>query len=117
VRQLLLLTRLAHGAAAITVRDALRMATLEGARCLGRSDIGTLAAGRRADIALFDLRDVGYSGAADPVAALLLCAPTRVHTLVIEGRVVVEDRELRTLRLAPVLSHHKTLCARLNLAS
>src|ERR1019366_3043908 len=46
VRQALLLTRLAHGAAAINVRDALRMATTEGARCLGRDDIGTLQAGK-----------------------------------------------------------------------
>ena len=80
VRQALLLTRLARGAAAINVRDALRMATIEGARCLGRDDIGTLQAGKRADIALFDLQDVGYSGAEDPVAALLVCAPTPVHT-------------------------------------
>ena len=113
VRQALLLTRLAQGAAAINVRDALRMATVEGARCLGRDDIGSIAAGKRADIALFDLRDVGYSGAEDPVAALLLCAPTRVHTLVIEGRVVVEDGELRTLRMGPVLARHRRMAAKM----
>ena len=113
VRQALLLTRLARGAAAINVRDALRMATIEGARCLGRDDIGTLQAGKRADIALFDLQDVGYSGAEDPVAALLLCAPTSVHTLVIDGRVVVENRELRTLRLDPVLARHRRMAAKI----
>ena len=113
VRQALLLTRLAHGAAAINVPDALRMATIEGARCLGRDDIGTLQAGKRADIALFDLQDVGYSGAEDPVAALLLCAPAPVHTLVIEGRVVVENRQLRTLRLDPVLARHRRMAAKI----
>ena len=46
----------ANGAAALGVRDALRMATVEGARCLGRDDIGTLEPGKRADIAMFDLR-------------------------------------------------------------
>jgi 8-oxoguanine deaminase len=107
VRQALLLTRIAHGAAALNVRNALEMATREGARCLGRDDIGTLAAGNRADIALFDLQDLGYSGAEDPVAALLLCAPSRVHTLLIEGRVVVEDRELQTVNLEPVLKRHR----------
>jgi 8-oxoguanine deaminase len=117
VRQALLLTRLARGAAAINVKDALRMATIEGARCLGRDDIGTLEAGKRADVALFDLRGIGYSGAEDPVAALLLCAPSPVHTLVIEGRVVVENSELRTLRLDPVLEQHRRMAARITKGS
>ena len=111
-RQALLLTRLAHGAAAITVKDALHMATVEGARCLGRSDIGTLERGKRADVALFDLRDPAYSGAEDPVSALLLCAPTGVHTLVVEGRVVVEDHNLQTLSLDPILRRHRRIAAR-----
>jgi len=112
-RQALLLNRLAHGAAALNVREALRMATVEGARCLGRDDIGTLETGQRADIALFDLRDVGYSGAEDALSALLLCAPGRVDTLVVEGRVVVEDHEIRTLSLAPVLIRHRRAAARI----
>ena len=112
-RQALLLNRLAHGAAALTVQQALRMATVEGARCLGRSDIGSLEVGRRADVALFDLRDVGYSGAEDAVSGLLLCAPTRVHTLVVEGRVVVENGELRTVALEPVLARHRRLAAKM----
>ncbi len=113
VRQALLLTRLARGAASINVRDALRMATVEGARCLGREDIGALATGNRADIALFDLRGTGYSGAEDPVAALLLCAPSPVHTLVIDGRIVVENHELRTLRIEPVLARHRRMAAKI----
>ena len=112
-RQALLLQRLRHGAAALTVRDALRMATIEGARCLGRDDIGSLEPGKRADIALFDLRALGYSGAGDPVSALLLCAPARAHTLVVNGRIVVEDGELRTLRIDPVIARHRRLAARL----
>ncbi|HMD99333.1 MAG TPA: 8-oxoguanine deaminase [Terriglobia bacterium] len=112
-RQALLLNRLAHGAAALNVGDALRMATAEGARCLGRSDIGSLEVGKRADIALFDLRDVGYSGAGDTVSALLLCAPSRVETLVVEGRVVVENHELKTLSLGPVLDRHRRLAAKI----
>lgn len=112
-RQALLLNRLAHGASALTVRQALWMATRGGAQCLGRDDIGSLEAGKRADIALFDLRDIGYSGAEDGVAALLLCAPTRVHTLVVEGRVVVENHELKTLRLDPVVVRHRRLAAKI----
>ncbi len=112
-RQALLLNRLAHGAAAIKAHEALRMATVGGAECLGRDDIGVIAAGKRADIALFDLRDVGYSGAEDPVPALVLCAPTRVETLVVEGRVVVENHVLKTLALEPVLARHRKFAAKI----
>jgi len=112
-RQALLLNRLAHGAAALSVPEALRMATADGAACLGRDDIGSLEPGKRADIALFDLREAGYSGAGDAVSALLLCAPAGVHTLVVEGRVVVEDRELRTVRIEALLRRHRRLAAAL----
>jgi cytosine/adenosine deaminase-related metal-dependent hydrolase len=110
-RQALLLQRLKHGAEALGVRQALRMATVEGARCLGRGDIGSLEPGKRADLALFDLRGVGYSGAGDAVSALLLCAPARVATLVVEGRVVVEEGELRTIGLERTLARHRKLAA------
>jgi cytosine/adenosine deaminase-related metal-dependent hydrolase len=112
-RQALLLNRLAHGASALEAREALRIATVGGAACLGRDDIGILAVGKRADIALFDLRDVGYSGAEDVAAALVLCAPTRVETLIVEGRVVVENHELRTVTLDPILARHRRLAAKM----
>ena len=114
-RQALLLNRLAHGASALGVQQALRMATVEGARCLGRSDLGSLEPGKRADIALFDLRDVGYSGAGDALSALLLCAPTRVHTLVVEGRVVVESGRLQTVPLEAILTRHNHLVSKVTL--
>jgi cytosine/adenosine deaminase-related metal-dependent hydrolase len=112
-RQALLLQRLAHGAAALKVREALRMATVEGARCLGRDDIGSLETGKRADMAIFELREVGYSGAGDALSALLLCAPAHVTTLIVEGKVVVEGGELRTLALGPILTRHRTLSRKL----
>jgi len=110
-RQALLLQRLANGAAAISVTQALRMATTGGAQCLGRTDIGSLEPGMRADIALFDLRDPVYSGAEDPVAALLLCAPTAVRTLVVEGRVVVDEHKLTTINMEPILALHRGIAA------
>jgi 8-oxoguanine deaminase len=112
-RQALLLGRVARGADAVKVEEALTMATAGGAACLGRKDIGALEPGRRADVALFDLRDVGYSGAGDPLLALLLCAPTRVHTLIVDGRPVVEEGALRTLDLEPVLERHRRIAARM----
>lgn len=113
VRQALLLQRLRNGAAAVGVSDVLRMATRGGARCLGRDDIGSIQPGKRADIALFDLRGLSYSGAGDPVCALVLCAPAAVDTLVVEGRVVVENGELRSISLDPVLRRHRHASARL----
>ncbi|MFB3815033.1 MAG: 8-oxoguanine deaminase [Terriglobales bacterium] len=111
VRQALLLNRLAHGAAALTVPQALRMATVEGARCLGRDDIGSIEVGKRADLALFDLADPAYSGGEDALSALLLCAPTHVRTLVIEGQVAVENGELLTVPMLPVWKRHRRIAS------
>lgn len=107
VRQALLLARLARGAESMQVLDALKMATVGGAACLGREDIGRLEPGKAADIAIFSLDDIGYSGAGDPVGALLLCHPSRVDTLIINGRIVVENRQLQTLDLPPILEAHR----------
>jgi 8-oxoguanine deaminase len=112
-RQALLLGRVARGADAVKVEEALKMATAGGAACLGRTDIGALEVGKRADIALFDLRDVGYSGAGDPLLGLLLCAPTRVHTLIVNGRPVVEDGAIRTIALERVVARHGRIAARM----
>ncbi len=111
VRQALLLHRLGMGADAVTVAAALRMATVEGARCLGRADLGSIEPGKRADIALFDLSDPAYSGAEDAASALVLCAPTTVHTLIVEGRVVVDGRRLQTLVLDRVLQRHRRIAS------
>lgn len=107
VRQALLLQRVTNGAGAMTVQDALRLGTLGGARCLGRDEVGALKPGMCADVAIFSLDDVGYSGAGDPLAAMVLCAPTRVRTLLVNGRVVVEDGQLLTCDLSKVLPEHR----------
>jgi 8-oxoguanine deaminase len=112
-RQALLLQRVVHGPSALTVNDALEMATLEGARCLGRSDLGSLEPGKPADIALFNLEALGYSGAGDPLSALLLCAPTAVDTLIINGRITIEKGELQTVAITPVLRHHRQIARRI----
>jgi cytosine/adenosine deaminase-related metal-dependent hydrolase len=93
----LVLGRAAAGPAALTVRDTLELATLQGARCLGRDDeLGHLSVGALADIALWPMDEPGQAGIADPVAALVL-GPTRpVHTLLVDGTVVVDGGELRT---------------------
>jgi 8-oxoguanine deaminase len=91
VRQALLLNRLRYGASAITHLDALRWASEGSARCLGRTDIGTIAEGRQADLAFFTLDDLRFSGAADPIAALVLCGAQKADRVMIAGKWTVED--------------------------
>ncbi len=94
VRQALLAAR-SRGASAMTARDALRIATRGGARCLGRDDVGSLEIGKRADVALFRVDGLSFAGAdADPLAALVFCAPQRVEHLFVEGRAVVRNGRL-----------------------
>jgi 8-oxoguanine deaminase len=106
-RQALLLQRIIHGPAALKVQDVLEMATLGGARCLGREDVGRLEAGQVADIAIFDLEELNYSGAGDPLGALVLCAPTTVETLIIGGRIVVKDHQIQTIDVEKVKHKHR----------
>jgi 8-oxoguanine deaminase len=88
LRQALLLHRVTGGAAGMTVNEVLEMATLGGAGCLGRTDVGAVEAGRACDLAVFDLKAVGYDGADDPVAALLLCHPEPARAVVVGGDVI-----------------------------
>ena len=113
-RQALLLQRVGLGPSAMTARQALELATLNGARVLGRDDIGCLAPGMAADFAAFDLRSVTMAGALhDPVAGLVFCAPGRSSCVVVDGRVVVENGELRTVDLPVVLERHNRLSLKL----
>jgi cytosine/adenosine deaminase-related metal-dependent hydrolase len=97
LRGALLMARVRGGPAALTAREALELATRHGARCLGREDeLGRLAAGALADVALWRMDDAGRAGIADPVAALVLGPPRPVHTLLVGGEPVVEEGGLRT---------------------
>jgi cytosine/adenosine deaminase-related metal-dependent hydrolase len=97
-RQAMLLARVGHGPAAMTARQALEIATLGGARVLGRDDIGALAPGMAADLVAFDVAGLAQAGAeGDPVAALVFCTPGRAALSVINGRVVVREGRLLTL--------------------
>lgn len=117
-RQALLLARVGFGPDAMTAREALDIATLGGARVLGRDDIGALAPGMAADFVAFDLRQPLFAGALhDPVAALVFCAPSQVALSVIDGRIVVKDGVLQTVELGPVIERHNRLAAELAAAA
>ena len=112
-RQAMLLQRVANGADAMSAREALEVATLGGAEVLGRSDCGSLEPGKRADIAIWDMSGIEAAGAWDPVAALMLCGPTKVRDLFVEGRQVVRDGHVTTLDLPRVIEDQNRLARRL----
>ncbi len=112
-RQALLLQRVARGADAMSAREALEIATLGGAQVLGRRDCGSLEPGKRADLAIWDVSGIEGAGSWDPVASLLLCGPTRVRDLYVEGRAVVREGQMVTLDLPAVIERQNRLAARL----
>jgi len=98
VRHALLFARARGGPTELTVRDALEMGTMGGARVLGREDeIGSLEAGKLADIALWRLDTLSHVDIHDPVAALVLGAPPPLELLLVQGRPVVERGRLVTV--------------------
>ena len=98
-RLALYLQRLRYGASAVTHFDALRWATSGSATVLGRDDIGQLAAGKQADLALFKLDDLAFAGSHDPIAALLLCNAQRADRVMIAGTWRVTDGAIVDLDL------------------
>jgi cytosine/adenosine deaminase-related metal-dependent hydrolase len=93
-----------------TARETLELATLGGAAVLRRDDIGVLAAGKAADIVAFRVDDLAHAGSlADPVAALLTCAPAQAWLSVINGQVVVEAGQFLPFELGPVIEAHNRI--------
>ena len=112
-RMAMLLQRVARGADAMAAREALEIATLGGASVLGRDDLGAIEVGKRADLAIWDVSGIEAAGSWDPVAALVLCGPTRVRDLIVEGRQVVRGGQLATLDLPHLLERQRGLARRL----
>jgi cytosine/adenosine deaminase-related metal-dependent hydrolase len=94
LKQALLLARGRDGPEALTARQALRLATRGGAAVLGRPNLGSLEPGRSADLAVWRTDGLVFTGANDPVAALVLGGPHRVDRLLVRGENVVVDGHL-----------------------
>ncbi|HZB23565.1 MAG TPA: 8-oxoguanine deaminase [Gaiellaceae bacterium] len=90
VKQALLVARARGGPEALTARDALRLGTRGSAAVLGRDDLGSLEPGKCADFAVWG-DDWIFSGADDPVAALVFGGPHPVSALYVGGREVIAD--------------------------
>ncbi|MEM9678485.1 MAG: amidohydrolase family protein, partial [Pseudomonadota bacterium] len=91
VRHALMINRLTYDAASVTHFDAFRWATEGSARCLGRDDIGKIAVGKQADLAMYTLDELRFSGAGDPLAALVLCGAHSADRVMVAGEWRVED--------------------------
>ena len=90
----------------LLVQDALRWATEGGAKCLGREDIGRIAVGGMADLALFTLDAPRFSGAHDPLAALVLCGAHRADRVMVNGEWRVIDGQPVGIDLGALLAEH-----------
>ena len=109
-RQALLLQRVLGGSGALEAREALEMATLGGARVLGRDDIGSLTPGMAADFVAFDLNQIGFVGThTDLVAALIFCHTVNVDYSVINGRIVIDNGHLTTIDLPLIMERHNVI--------
>ncbi|MEM9451617.1 MAG: 8-oxoguanine deaminase [Cyanobacteria bacterium P01_E01_bin.6] len=85
-------------ASAMTARDVLEIATLGGAKVLGRDDIGAIAPGMSADLIAVNCDRPQFAGALhDPVAALIFCQADRVDYSIINGRIIVKQGQLTTI--------------------
>lgn len=101
-------------AAAMTAREALELATVGGAKVLGRDDIGYLAAGMSADFIAINLDRPELAGAHhDPIAALIFCQVNTVDYSFINGRKVVDQGRLTPIELETLVEKHNRLAHQL----
>jgi cytosine/adenosine deaminase-related metal-dependent hydrolase len=114
IKQALLVARGRDGPAALTVREALRLATRGGADLLGRGDVGAIEPGRCADLAVWRTDMLELAGARDPVAGLVLSAPHRVDRLLVGGEDVVRDGELVRASEQQIAQEHRRQAEKFN---
>jgi 5-methylthioadenosine/S-adenosylhomocysteine deaminase len=114
MRSAALLQKLAHGPEVLPAARVLRMATIDGARALGlEQEIGSIEAGKRADVIVVDLNQLHSSPSPDVVSALVYSAQTSdVRATLIDGRPVMRDRQLLTLNESAVIEEaNREACA------
>ncbi len=113
VRHSLLQQRLRYRPEQITAETVLRWASKGSASLLQRDDIGEIAVGQKADLAIFDLNELRFSGSGDPIAALVVCGAHAVNRLMIGGKWVIENNEHRAYVAGELLEKHSKLAEKL----
>lgn len=113
-RQAMLLQRVGGNPAALSAREALKLATRGGAAVLGRDDTGSIVPGMAADFVAFRLDNIAFAGAThDPIAALIFCQPGTVDVSVINGKLVIQDGRLLTAELPILIEQHNRMSRQL----
>lgn len=107
VRAAFLLQRGRYGVTKVSHKDALRWATKGSAACVGRPELGEIAVGKRADLALYKLDELRFSGYGDPLAALVLCGAHRADRVMINGHWTVIDGAIPGLDVAGLMRRHQ----------
>jgi len=106
VRAAFLLQRARYGVSRVSHKDALRWATKGSAACVGRLELGEIAVGKAADLALFKLDELRFSGHGDPLAALVLCGAHRADRVMVGGNWAVVDGAIPGLDVAELIRRH-----------
>ena len=113
-RQTLLLQRLKYGADKFNGREAIRLATKGGAKVLNRNDIGEISIGKAADFAIYDLKQIDFSGtSSDPIAALVFCGPVKTKFTICNGNIISENGHMKKFDLNLSLEKHSLASNRL----
>jgi 8-oxoguanine deaminase len=113
VRAAFLLQRHRYGVTKVSHRDALRWATKGSAACIGRPALGEIARGGMADLALFKVDELRFSGHGDPLAALVLCGAHTADRVMVGGRWVVEDGRIPGLDVDDLIRRHSAAAKQL----
>ena len=113
LRQAMYLQRLRYGASKITHQKVYDWATKGSAALLGRSDIGEIAVGKQADLALFKLDELRFSGSHDALAALLLCGAQKADRVMIAGQWKVMDGKIIGQDESELISRHSNAAKKL----
>jgi len=113
VRAAFLVQRARYGVGKVGHRDALRWATRGSAACIGRPELGEIKPGSIADLALFRIDELRFSGHGDPLAALVLCGAHRADRVMVGGRWAVEEGRIPGLDLSDLIRRHSAAARRL----
>jgi 8-oxoguanine deaminase len=113
VRAAFLIQRSRYGVSTVSHRDALRWATKGSTACIGRPELGEIRAGKIADLALFKLDELRFSGAGDPLAALVLCGAHKADRVMIGGEWVVEQGRISRLDVDDLIRRHSAAARQL----
>jgi 8-oxoguanine deaminase len=106
VRAAFLLQRARYGVGRVSHKDALRWATKGSAACVGRPELGEIAVGKMADLALYRLDELRFSGHGDALAALVLCGAHRADRVMVGGNWVVTDGAIPGLDVSDLIRRH-----------